>query len=127
MKTPVIYVAGPYTGISKEERDRNIVQADEIGRKISTIGLSEGMLPRVLIPHNLTARWEDDPRFYKQYDLFLLSCFDWITNSVDALYFMGPSPGAERERSLAELLEIPVIKDMEQVRFWLKNWKREYG
>ena len=119
--SPVIFVSGPYTGRTNGERARHIQEADMAARSIALLGLDLGLTVRVLTPHNNTRCWDNNPRF--THDYFYRVCCDWILDAVDAIYFLGPSPGANLERALAEAIGIPVLRTMEEVQAWLLEWK----
>jgi len=118
--SPIIYVAGPYTGRTAEERDAHIHAADMAARGIALLGLRLGIMVRVLTPHLNTARWEES---ITTEGYFYRVCLDWILDTVDAVYWLGPSPGANLERALAEAIGVPVLTTIEEVRAWLLAWR----
>jgi len=110
----LIYVAGPYSADIKAERDHNVTVADEIGRILT----KKGHVP--FVPHKMTWRWEEDADL--SYDDFLRVDFVFL-NLCDALFFIGPSPGANKELAQAQqqgkrifysLSEVPVVVQREQ-------------
>lgn len=106
MERMYIYVAGPYTADTKEEIAANVAAADAAAREIAYTG----HIP--FCPHKMTWGWEDDPHlgyddFIGMDDLWLMQC--------DALLFIAPSPGANREKNLAEALGIPVYTSIEDL------------
>lgn len=123
--SPIIYIAGPYTGRTTEERDANIHRADMAARSIALLGLRLGIMVRVLTPHLNTARWEESIGFHtaEGEGYFYRVCLDWILDTADAVYFLGPSPGANLERALAEAIGVPVLTTEEEVRAWLLEWR----
>ena len=100
MKPQIIYISSPYTpDIEKLElpnsqnfdidgykkasyiyyRDQNIKRAEEQGKKV----LLKGHTP--IIPHNNTAKWEDDPAFrHITYDMWLNHCMK-LLNCCDSI------------------------------------------
>jgi len=118
-----IYIAGPYTPTAGDLHDaariahQNTQKAIEIGIEI----IKKGHIP--FIPHlthfiHLETEEPLPADFYKEYDMVWL-CY------CDALYFIGPSEGASRERKWAEenglkiftcITEIPDLQSKEQPR-----------
>jgi hypothetical protein len=107
----LIYVSGPYSAETLDERERNAGRAMDAGRHI----LSKGHWP--FIPH-LThyfdewhgwqhGRWVD-PETYMQWDFAIL-------RRCDALLYLAPSPGADRELALARELSLPVYLSVDEV------------
>ena len=101
-----VYVAGPYGSPSQAEVNANIAAAVEVGKQLALRGHTP------FIPHAMTAGWEKDPRFVRED--FLRIDFDWLDQS-EALYFIGPSPGANRERERAERRGLPIWTSMDEV------------
>ncbi len=107
----VIYVAGPYSARSEEGVRENIDNACRAGFEI----LRRGHAP--LIPHmnerfgtwHVNAFGEDlTQEEYLAWDVQLLA---WC----DGLLFLGPSPGANRERQFASERGIPVYTSVNQL------------
>lgn len=110
-----IYVAGPYSASSEDERELNTQRAIEAGLALFKLGHTP-FIPHLTHYVDLHARrkgiamaWED----YIRLDL------EWL-DACDALLFMGPSKGANLEleyaiktgkrvfRSLAEIEPVSV-------------------
>lgn len=53
----VVYICGPYTAPTRDEVQRNINVAERAGKAV----LKMGHTP--LIPHRISAHWDDDPEF----------------------------------------------------------------
>jgi len=88
-----IYVAGPYGDSNlKHIIARNVAAADAIGRELALLGHTP------YIPHKTTWGWEDDPRI--TYDDCICIDLEWL-GLCDALFFLGPSPGANLELEVA--------------------------
>lgn len=110
-----VYVAGPLTSPTQEGEEQNAQRAMEAGAQL----LLAGLCP--FIPH-LTL-WFD--RYVKTQGVqlghldYLTWDFGWI-DICDALLYLGPSPGADEERSRAEDLGIPVFTTAEEVKTWAR-------
>lgn len=122
--SPVFFISGPYTASTKEERDRNIAKADAVARDITELGQRIGLAVRCLVPHSLTGRWDDDPRWSESdsYNFFMQLCYSWIIDAADALYFVDPSYGSNNEKSLAKAVGVPVLESLDEVQKYLLNW-----
>ena len=99
-----IYVAGPYRAATPSERDHNICMAEGIGKEI----LRRGHFPHV--PHVHTRGWDEAVSFEEimRHDL----------NEVrlsDALFFIGPSEGANIELERAEKLGKLIFRRLDDV------------
>lgn len=104
-----IYVAGPYGAGTEGEREANARRAIEIGVEL----YRKGHTP--FIPHlshyidggtgSLGLGWVD----YMAMDL------DWL-DQCEALFYIGPSLGADLELARARKNGIPVFRSMEEVR-----------
>lgn len=108
----LIYVAGPLANKDSMRKLANIEHAMDIGYRLRL----KGHVP--IIPHlshyfdaylHRTYGQREDAEFYMQWDFDLL-------RHCDALYFIGPSPGADREISLAGELGLEIFMSMDQVR-----------
>ena len=53
----VVYIAGKYSGKTREDIEENINIAAEAGKAV----LKAGHVP--VIPHRITGHWDDDPQF----------------------------------------------------------------
>lgn len=101
----LVYVAGPYSAPTEEGRIANTEAAMRAGYEV----LRRGHAP--IIPHlsHFFDLWHEqvfghreEGEFYMQWDFAML-------RKCDALLFLGPSPGANREVALANELGIPVL------------------
>lgn len=102
------YVAGPYTGDgSDEQKDANREKAIEISQEIAAKG------HYVHIPHSATDPLDNIPgcdwSYFMTHDLML------IERSMDALFYIGPSPGADVELAEAKRLGLPVFTSIDDV------------
>ncbi len=109
MIRPLAYVAGPYSAEREEERDLNVLRADEVGRAL----LAKGYAP--IVPHKMSWRWENDERFghgdFMAADLAILQ-------HCHLLVLVGQwreSNGAMQEVAEARALGIPVFSDIDSV------------
>jgi len=98
-----VFVAGPYTAGDEYEVDANVGRAEEISREI----LRRGHYP--YCPHSMTRGWES----YRNvdYEDVMRMTLAFIREKADALFFIAPSPGADRERAEAVKKGIPVYVD----------------
>lgn len=101
-----IYIAGPYTASTPQQIGKNVKRADEIAREL----LYRGYDP--FCPHKMTQGWENDDRltmndFLMMDTAYLLDC--------DALLFLGRSPGANKEREIAERVGMPVFENIDDI------------
>lgn len=94
------YVAGPFSAETQEERDFNVLHASEIGLNL----MRKGHMAHV--PHSATERWHGK----LEYEDFMRLDLSLIEHWATALFFIGPSPGANRERALAEKLGLPIYE-----------------
>jgi hypothetical protein len=102
-----IFVAGPYgDALTRDEVANNINNAMGVGKEL----LLKGHYP--FIPHSMFAHWEEDNRFLREQ--FLASSDFWLKR-CDAIFYLGPSPGADRELSLAKSLGKIIFKNLEKI------------
>ena len=105
-----IFVAGPLTHMDPEKRGDNVEHALDTGHAL----LLGGHQP--FVPH-LSQYWDDhlwcggDNLPYERWMEWTLS---WL-RVCDALYFIGSSPGADRELALAEELGLPIYRSLDEV------------
>jgi hypothetical protein len=106
-----IYVAGPYSADTEEQRRKNTENAIHAGLAL----FEKGHYP--FIPHTThyveeyASETDDFDMTYEDYldwdEAFLLDC--------DALLHLASSPGADRERRLAEKLGMEIYNQIEDV------------
>ena len=109
-----VYVAGPYTTSDPEKRSENMRKAREIGTKIMQLG------HHPYVPHTHTGTWEDSAEI--DYEAFMQLHFTILEKWADAFFFIGSSPGADREKAKAEQMGMPVFTTIEQFKeFTAKN------
>ncbi len=106
-----IYVAGPITGHTQEQVDANIAIAEGIGTALEKMG------HHVVVPHRYV-----DPRIpgvggggTPQYEYRLEMDMGLIEHWANALFFVGPSPGADRECALAASLGYAIYGQVSDV------------
>lgn len=106
-----IYVSGPYSSEWEFERNMNVVNAMLVGLKLVRMGHAP------FIPHlsHFFDEWVKTMsgaglpyETYLAWDLALLPM-------CDALYLIAPSPGANRERELAEKMGIPIYTHIDEI------------
>lgn len=107
MKRLKIYVAGPATSNDSETVKKNIANAKQIGKKI----LKKGHLPYV--PHTHFSDWGFD--LFKHYNILQEHGNEILKNWADALFFIAPSKGADREKKLAEKLGLKIFTDLSEI------------
>jgi hypothetical protein len=100
-----IYVAGPISADTEEEMELNYKRGQELGIRLQNLG------HLVFVPHNyvvkipgLVGRVSD-----KIYEELLQLDFSVIRHWATAMFFMAPSPGANRELELAQELGLKVF------------------
>lgn len=105
-----IYIAGPYTAPTTEERDKNISVAEDAMYRI----LKAGHEP--LCPHSHTKCWEEKHPDLDYEDYMRLS-FAWL-EQADCVFFLPgweKSKGTLREREFAKEHHIPRYYTLEEL------------
>ena len=108
-----IYVAGPYTPSHGDLHDaarvahKNTLRAIRVGIEI----IERGHIP--FIPHlthfiHLETKKPLPAEFYYNYDKIWLKC-------CDALLYLGPSEGADREKQLAKTLGLRIFHSIDEI------------
>lgn len=102
----LVYVAGKYSGETREEVQANIDLAETVGKAL----LKNGCAP--LIPHKITSHWDTDPQFQRfEHKDWMRACIVML-NKCDAI-IMCPgwqdSKGARQEHEYATICGIPVL------------------
>lgn len=104
----LIYIAGKYTAPTREERQRNIDAAEEAGKHVAL----QGHVP--IIPHRISAHWDDDPRFAEWAPEKWLTdyCFPMLARCDAIMLLPGwqDSPGAIQEHKYAQANDIEIFK-----------------
>lgn len=105
-----IYVAGPYTAPNVYEVAANVTRAIDAGIAIVKLGHSP-FVPH--LTHFLELRSEEigaglDYETYMRMDEAWLAC-------ADALLYLAPSPGADRELSFAQISGMPIYRSVEEI------------
>jgi nucleoside 2-deoxyribosyltransferase len=104
-----IYVAGPYTIGQTDINIRNAILAAE---KIIQMGACP------YVPHQTLVWGMISPH---PHDWWLTYDFNWIDKCDAVLRLSGESKGADSETGYAQLHEIPVFYNMEDLQEWLKR------
>ena len=111
-----IYVAGPYTPKSKNPHAAIQEAAQNVHRAITValVLISKGHYP--FVPHlthyihtNPMCKRDLGEEFYYRYDNTFLE--HW----AEALFYMGPSKGADAELTLAKKLGLKIFRSFDEV------------
>lgn len=125
---PFVYIIGPLHGPSGYNIGDNIYQAKTTAFEIQREAHELRMPVITYCPHVETG-WLllDDERckeikqnehLYMRAYLSLL-----MSGKVDAVYFIGSSPGADVELMVAENMGIKVLRDLSTVKLFLLDWR----
>lgn len=107
---PVVFVTGPYSAPTRAGVEANIRKAVEIGRKL----FQKGYYP--IVPHLLVKEYYEPERNSAIFGYEPLMKYTIaIAQKCDILLRYESSPGADRERRLAESLGIPVYLDVDDL------------
>jgi len=108
----VVYVAGPYTGKDKIERNINIEVARKYGLRLWELGFA------VITPHLNTMQMDDyidvPPEIFYAGDLAILK-------KCDAIFMVDTwkdSVGAKREHEFAKENNIPIFYKINDIMEW---------
>jgi hypothetical protein len=105
-----IYVAGPYSAPSEDERLRNVRRAIAIAMNLRIRG-HEPFIPHLTHYVDLHARAVGIEFDYESY-----MAWDRAFQGVcEGFYYMGPSPGADRELARAKELGQRIFMTMDEV------------
>jgi hypothetical protein len=124
---PFIYIIGPLHDKEPETVAINIERADQAAFGIQCAAHELGMPVVTFCPHSETGEYlldcrndevKDNEHLYMRGYLSLL-----MSGKVDAVYFIGSSPGADVELMVAEEMGIKVLRDMEAVKPFLLDWR----
>lgn len=102
-----IYVAGPFSAETRAAEWLNIMRANEVASALA----KKGHL--VHVPHTATAFLHREAGI--GYEWFMALDLSIIRKWATDLYFIGPSPGANRELALARELNLRVWHDTDGV------------
>ena len=125
---PFIYIIGPLHDESVERIKANIVLAKGIAFEIQRTAHEMNMQVITFCPHAETGGWliniirkvevmQNEYHYMRAYLSLLMS------GKVDAVYFIGSSPGADVELMIAENMGIRVMWDMDDVGLFLTEWR----
>lgn len=124
---PFVYIIGPLHGKDDSEVWNNIECAKKVAFDIQCAAHELRMPVITFCPHSETGEYLLDCRndevwgnehLYMQAYLSLL-----MSGKVDAVYFIGSSPGADVELMVAENMGIPVLRDAANVETFLLDWR----
>lgn len=113
MEPFLIYVSGPLSADTPEERKIHYNRAMRAGHRI----IDRGHFP--IIPHALSSfqEWcEENIGGTPDYELYMAWDFAMIKRCSGLLY-LAPSPGADRELAYAEELGLPIWYDVASIPF----------
>lgn len=101
------YIAGKYTGATREDVQRNINDAEAVGKAV----LQKGMVP--IIPHRITGHWETDPQFAHMghHDWMNNVCIPMLERCDVVVMCQGwqESKGAVQEHQHASIRNMPIL------------------
>ncbi len=100
-----VYVAGPLTSPDPDRQLDNVHAAMAVSRDLLDLGHEP------YLPHTTHFFDQLHPMTYEAY----MRWHGAFLDVCDALFYIGASPGADRERAQAEALGIPVYTKIEQV------------
>ena len=111
-----IYIAGPLSGATTLEERANVSVAVGVANQLANLGHYP------YCPH-LSLYWHiEHPR---PYDFWLRLGQEWL-RQCQALYFIAPSPGTDKELAMAKQLKLYIFHSMEdvvahgdKVRMWM--------
>jgi len=104
-----IFVAGPYSG-TVEEAHTNVRAAMAEATELMHRG-HEPFVPHLSHYWHLQMVDEGAPCSYERWMRWTCA---WL-RQCEALFFLGSSPGADRERALAEELGLPIYTSLKEV------------
>lgn len=104
----LIAVAGPYSAPTAEERQRNL---DAMNRAAADV-MRRGHIPIIGVNASLPVV-EFLPEM-NRYDAIMQISLQ-VVNCCDAIYMIGESPGANRERELIAAKGLPVYWTLEEI------------
>ena len=110
-KPLLIYVAGPYTAERRADRRNNTERAMDAGLAL----VAKGHYPVVPhLTHYLDERCFDLTGGYLVYG-FYIALDDRLLAACDALFYLAPSPGADRELARAKRRGLPIYRTLDEV------------
>lgn len=117
-RPPTVYVAGPFSGVTREHVEANIRAAEQYGLDIAELGA----MP--VVPHCMTAH--PTYEMLQDYDFWISGTLA-VMCTCDAVFFMPnwrASKGACKERASAEKYNYPVFDSLILLGQWIDNWYR---
>ena len=111
----LVYVAGPYTGATREAVEANIANAVEVGLEVANLGACP------VIPHSNTShpKFEEvqNYEFWIKATLALMLKCDAVVTTED----WERSQGARGEVRVARGRGIPVFHTLDELSLWLEQ------
>lgn len=106
----LVYVSGPFTAPTHTGQWLNTMKALEVGEALANRGYL------VHVPHGATVWYGSSNIFDGQdYEWFMELDRRILLGACDALFFMGPSPGADRELAWAKARGLKIWYNLEEV------------
>lgn len=112
MTRPRIYVAGPLTADTPEERAANITRAIDIAEQLWALGWAP------VVPHTQGEAWH--ARHPHRYEEWMELCRSWQAGCAATFRMEGASSGADREVVWAGGMFQPVFWSLDQSAAWLE-------
>lgn len=105
-----VYIAGPYSAQTKRQVQRNVDMAMRAGAQLLRMGHTP-FIPHLTHYFHLFTTAEGTPFTYEDYmawdEPWLIAC--------DALLYLAPSPGADKERQIAFTRGMMVFSDINDI------------
>lgn len=97
-----VFVSGPYTAETREERDENIYRAECVAQRLARDGYA------VFCPHTQTLGWEDKTDLPYRY--YLTNSLYWLAKCDEVVMLPGwqESHGAQIEHTVAGALGLEI-------------------
>jgi len=111
VKPPVrerIYVSGPFSADTPERRMAHILVATYVGLQLMKLGHD------VHVPHAATCWWHG----LLDYEDFMRTDMSYIDGWATGVYFIWPSPGANREIRRGHFNKLSIWTDIREVPRW---------
>ena len=105
-----IYIAGPITAPTPGQRAINVVKATDAGIDLIKMGHTP-FIPHLFVAADIQAMVQGRPI---EYETWMALDDRWLT-MCDALLYLAPSPGADRELARAQELGLTVFMSIAEV------------
>ena len=123
-RAPFIYIIGPLHGENDADILDNIEKAESAAYEIQCKAHNMNIPIITFCPHSETGWWlvdsETCEKVAQEEHLYMRAYLSLLmSGKVDAVYFIGSSPGADVELMVAENMGIPVLRDAVNVETFL--------